>query len=68
MDPAKIRLIRWVVIQERGAEVLEKNPPVPHPVRALYSLQFQLPTPSRTAIMHLKWTFFIYFERSKNTL
>jgi hypothetical protein len=35
MDPAEIRLIRQVIIEERGAEVFRKNPPVPHPVRAL---------------------------------
>ncbi len=35
MDPAEIRLIWQVVIEERGAEVFFiKNPVVPHPVRA----------------------------------
>jgi hypothetical protein len=32
MDPAEIRLIRQVLIKERGAEVFRKNIPVHHPV------------------------------------
>jgi hypothetical protein len=35
MDPAEIRLIRKVVIEERGEEMFWKNPPAPHPLRAL---------------------------------
>jgi hypothetical protein len=35
MDTAEIRLLRKVVIKERGAEVFWKNPPAPHPLRAL---------------------------------
>ncbi len=35
MDLAKIRLIRKVLIKERGAVVFWKNPPVPYPVKAL---------------------------------
>jgi hypothetical protein len=35
MAPTEISLIRWVVINERGAKVFSKKPPVPHPVRAL---------------------------------
>jgi hypothetical protein len=35
MDPAEIGLNRQVVIKERGAEVYWKNPPTPHPLKAL---------------------------------
>jgi hypothetical protein len=35
MDPAEIMIIGYDVVKERGAEVFWKNPPVPHPVRAL---------------------------------
>jgi hypothetical protein len=37
MDPTKIRFIRKAFVSEREARrvVLLKNPPVPHPVRAL---------------------------------
>ncbi len=37
MDPAEIRLIRQVVIKERGTEVFRKNLPIVHTciVRAL---------------------------------
>jgi hypothetical protein len=36
MDLAERRLIRYVVIKERGVVVFYKNPPVPHPLGALY--------------------------------
>jgi hypothetical protein len=35
MDTAEIRLIRKVVIKERGAAFFKKNPPAPHLLRAL---------------------------------
>jgi hypothetical protein len=35
MDPAEIRFIRKAFVKEKGADVFRKNPPVPHPVRAL---------------------------------
>jgi hypothetical protein len=35
MDPTEIRFIQTAFIKERGAEV-KKNPPVPHPLRALH--------------------------------
>ncbi len=38
MDLAEIRLIRKVVIKERGTAVFQKNPPAPHPLRALLTL------------------------------
>ncbi len=37
MDPSEIRLLRYIVVKERCAEVYRKNPPVPHPVRVLKS-------------------------------
>jgi hypothetical protein len=33
MDPAEIRLIRWIFI--KGSKAFYKNPPTPHPPRAL---------------------------------
>ena len=38
MDPAEIRLLRQVIIKGRGAEGFQKNPPAPHPPRALQSI------------------------------
>ncbi len=35
MDPAETRLIQLVFIKEKGAEGFKKNPPAPHPPRAL---------------------------------
>ncbi len=35
MDPAESRLIRKVVLKEKGVAVFKKNPPAPHPLRAL---------------------------------
>jgi len=43
MDKAEIRLLRKVVIKERGAEVFWKNPPAPHPLRAFYESMRVLP-------------------------
>jgi hypothetical protein len=43
---AEIRLIRWVVIKERGAEVFWKNPHVPDPV----TVAFNFTAPFRTVI------------------
>jgi hypothetical protein len=43
---AEFRLIRWVVIKERGPEVFWKNPHVPDPV----TVPFNFTAPFRTVI------------------